>query len=223
MSRNTFLATMTAILVLSMSTAIFGACSVRKAEEPTKESDTTVSTTIPTEETTEVPPTTEETTTVPPTTEETTRSIEELANLVLDQGINGDERKAYLGERYEEVQAWIDANYQPPVREDYSYPSGSGVLTPESGVNYNAQGILETYYCLPMDGVVDWMHSLGYEGEYWVRDDGVKMFGQYVMVAAEYEQFPKGSIVETSLGTGIVCDTGLGGYDWFDIATSWDE
>jgi hypothetical protein len=65
------------------------------------------------------------------------------------------------------------------------------------------------------------MHSLGYGGEYWIRSDGVKMLGDYIMVAADYGWMPKGSIVETSLGTGIVCDTGGGGWYWFDIAVTW--
>ena len=96
------------------------------------------------------------------------------------------------------------------------------VLNHYDGINYY-NGVLETYYCLPMDGVVEWMHSLGYEGEYWVREDGCKMLGEYIMVAADYEWMPKGSIVETSLGTAMVCDTGEGGWYWFDIATNWDE
>lgn len=168
--------------------------------------------------------------TKPPTTEA-------LAMYVIDNGINGKERESYLGERYEEVQKWIDINYIPPQTTvslpleayepmeetivevtDY-YPSGA-CLNPEDGINYY-YGTLETYYNLDMSGVVDWMHDLGYQGDYWVRDDGVKMFGDYVMVAAEYDQYPKGSVVETSLGTGLVCDTGGGGYDWFDIATAW--
>lgn len=96
------------------------------------------------------------------------------------------------------------------------------VLNHYDGINYY-NGVLETYYCLPMDGVVEWMHSLGYEGEYWVREDGCKMLGEYIMVAADYDWMPKGSIVETSLGTAMVCDTGEGGWYWFDIATNWDE
>ena len=162
-------------------------------------------------------------------------SIEELAEVVLNAGINGDEREAYLGSRYVEVQNWIDQNYVPPVREYptsyneqtmnydpvyYDYPSGAGVLTPDAGINYY-YGTLETYYNLDMSGVVDWMHDLGYGGDYWIRSDGVKMLGNNVMVAADYGWMPKGSIVETSLGTGIVCDTGLGGWYWLDIAVDW--
>lgn len=158
---------------------------------------------------------------------EEVRTAEELASYVLDHGLDGSEREAYLGDRYDEVQEWIDQNYSAPtyVADDITYvdtyvaPSGD-CLNPEDGINYY-YGTLETYYNLDMSGVVDWMHDLGYQGDYWVRDDGVKMFGDYVMVAAEYDQYPKGSVVETSLGTGLVCDTGEGGYDWFDIATAW--
>lgn len=82
----------------------------------------------------------------------------------------------------------------------------------------------ETYYNLYMGGVIANMQSLGYDYDYWVRDDGVKMYGDYVMVAADLSIRPKGTIVETSLGEGIVCDTG-GFVNWdstrLDIATAW--
>lgn len=82
----------------------------------------------------------------------------------------------------------------------------------------------ETYYNLNMSGVVSIMRRMGYDYEYWVRDDGVKMFGNYVMVAANLNLRPRGSLVQTSLGMGIVCDTG--GFakknpTQLDIATSW--
>ena len=82
----------------------------------------------------------------------------------------------------------------------------------------------ETYYNLDMSGVVSNMQNLGYNYKYWVRNDGVKMFGDYVMCAANLETRPKGTIIETSLGTGIVCDTG-GFVSWdpnrLDIAVTW--
>lgn len=157
-------------------------------------------------------------------------SVQELADYVLNAGLDGPDREAYLGDRYDEVQSWIDANYVPPISQEtgeisqefsqeYYYPTGD-TLNPEDGINYY-YGVLETYYNLDMSGVVDWMHSLGYEGEYWVRSDGVKMFGDYVMVAADYDWMPKGSILETSLGLAMVCDTGEGGWFWTDIATCW--
>lgn len=156
---------------------------------------------------------------------ETTLSAEELAQIVIDAGINGDARKAELGDRYDEVQAWIDENYVPPVRyveqsAEPVYYGGGGVLTPSAGVNYYA-GRMETYYNLDMSGVLDIMYSLGYSGEYWIRGDGVKMFGPYVMVACDFGEYPRGSVIETSLGTALVCDTGSGGWGWTDIAVTW--
>ena len=85
----------------------------------------------------------------------------------------------------------------------------------------------ETYYNLPMEGVISIMRDLGYSEEeypYWVRDDGVKMFGDYVMCAAHLGIRPKGTILESSLGTAIVCDTGTFAETnmyQLDIAVSW--
>lgn len=166
-------------------------------------------------------------------TEVPSYTIEEMAAYVLDEGLNGDARKEALGDNYEAVQKWLDENYVPPVREyipeaegngsggggDY-FPTGGDILTPSAGVNYY-NGIMETYYNLPMGGVCDIMYALGYSGEYWVRFDGVKMFGPYVMVAADFGWLPRGSLVECSLGTAMVCDTGSGGYGWLDIAVTW--
>lgn len=82
----------------------------------------------------------------------------------------------------------------------------------------------ETYYNLNMSGVVSIMHSAGYSGTYWVRSDGVKMFGNYVMVAANLSLHPKGSIVRSSVGLAIVVDTGgfaSSNPQQLDIATTW--
>lgn len=82
----------------------------------------------------------------------------------------------------------------------------------------------ETYYNLNMSGVIRIMQNLGYDYTYWVRDDGCKMYGDYIMCAANLNVHPRGSLVETSLGTAIVCDTG--GFAYYnttqlDIATTW--
>lgn len=66
----------------------------------------------------------------------------------------------------------------------------------------------ETYYNMPMDGVIARMRRLGNNDPYWVRSDGVKMLGNYVMIASNLTVHPRGTIYETSLGMGIVCDTG---------------
>lgn len=99
-------------------------------------------------------------------------------------------------------------------------------LTKSKGVNYGPSG-KETYYNLPMGGVIRIMRNKGFsetEYPYWVRSDGVKMLGDYVMCAANLSVHPRGSIVQTSLGLGIICDTG--GFAkrniyQLDIATAW--
>lgn len=99
-------------------------------------------------------------------------------------------------------------------------------LTKSKGVNYGPSG-KETYYNLPMGGVIRIMRNKGFsetEYPYWVRSDGVKMLGDYVMCAANLSVHPRGSIVQTSLGLGIICDTG--GFAkrniyQLDIATTW--
>lgn len=93
-------------------------------------------------------------------------------------------------------------------------------LTKLAGVNYGPSG-KETYYNLNMSGVVKIMRSMGNKDKYWVRSDGVKMLGNYVMVGANFKTYPRGTIVNTSLGKGIVCDTGYVSGKHVDIATNW--
>ena len=93
-------------------------------------------------------------------------------------------------------------------------------LTKLAGVNYGPSG-KETYYNLNMSGVVKIMRSMGNKDKYWVRSDGVKMLGDYVMVGANFKTYPRGTIVNTSLGKGIVCDTGYVSGKHVDIATNW--
>ena len=99
-------------------------------------------------------------------------------------------------------------------------------ITPRGGV-YKGPSGKETYYNLPMGGVVKIMRNIGFTVEdwpYWEREDGCKMFGDYIMVAADLSIRPRGSLIETSMGTGIVCDTGEFIYDnptQIDIAVNW--
>lgn len=105
---------------------------------------------------------------------------------------------------------WDSSNHITKIGGVYQGPSGK-----------------ETYYNLPMGGVVKIMRDLGYDEvnwPYWEREDGCKMFGDYIMVAADHSIRPRGSLVETSLGTGIVCDTGSFIYNnptQLDIAVTW--
>ena len=100
-------------------------------------------------------------------------------------------------------------------------------ITVQSGV-FNGPSGRETFYNLPMKGVISHMRKLGYDAEefpYWVRDDGCKMYGDYIMVATDTKRIPKGTIIETSLGLGIVCDHCESAAEsneiWLDIATIW--
>ena len=97
------------------------------------------------------------------------------------------------------------------------------VLNPVSGTVMGPSG-KETYYNLDMSGVISIMRSMGNNDEYWVREDGVKMLGDYIMCAANLDVHPRGSLVESSLGTCIVCDTGGFAYEnpyQLDIAVTW--
>ena len=100
------------------------------------------------------------------------------------------------------------------------------VLSPSHGVVYGPTG-KETYYNLDMSGVVSIMRNMGFSSEdypYWVREDGCKMLGPYIMCAANLDRFPRGTTVESSLGTCLVCDTGgfaASNPTQLDIATNW--
>ena len=121
--------------------------------------------------------------------------------------VHGD----YITTDQDEVNGYTAGSWDGPV-----LTASAGTITGPSGK--------ETYYNLNMSGVVSIMRSLGNTDEYWVRDDGVKMLGDYVMVAANLDVHPRGSLVETSLGMGIVCDTGSfasGNSTQLDIAVSW--
>jgi len=121
--------------------------------------------------------------------------------------VHGD----YITTDEDEVKGYTSSDWDGPVLTAFA-----GTITGPSGK--------ETYYNLNMSGVVSIMRSFGNTDEYWVRDDGVKMLGDYVMVAANLDVHPRGSLVETSLGMGIVCDTGSfasGNANQLDIAVNW--
>lgn len=121
-----------------------------------------------------------------------------------------------------------EASQKKAAREELSNQTRSktwkgAVLNRKKGTVKGPNG-RETYYNLNMSKIVAVLHKAGYEGDYWVRKDGVKMFGDYIMVAANYSRFRYGTIVETSLGTGIVCDTGdfaKSSRVVLDIAAAW--
>lgn len=121
----------------------------------------------------------------------------------------------------------------------------SGYLTGGAGniVYTGADGRLtkETWCDLNPDNLAKIMREdHGIDLDYWIREDGVYMYGDYVMVAADIPhmdgteqaaEYRKGDLVQTSLGTGMVVDLcgmaeltrkGRTGYDvWYDIYTDW--
>jgi hypothetical protein len=108
----------------------------------------------------------------------------------------------------------------------YSSDWNGEKLTPSRGSITGPSG-KETYYNLNMSLVVTYMRAMGFDAinyPYHVREDGVKCLGPYVMVAADLGLRPRGSYVKTSLGTGLVCDTGTfakTNRTQIDIAVDW--
>lgn len=137
----------------------------------------------------------------------------------LDDGLNEDGSYRFVhctveedienSEEYKAIQGAFD--YNGPVLS-----RSRGTITGPSGK--------ETYYNLNMSGCINIMSGRGFNEPYWVRSDGVKMYGYYVMCAAGLSIRPKGSIVETSNGLGIVVDTGgFASHNprQLDIAVTW--
>lgn len=164
-----------------------------------------------------------ETTTEVTTENLTTQSISEA--VTAEEIMTEEETTEVITEEpSEEIQAKV---LEVSAEEEQPQASNESTLTPSKGVNYNSIGYKETYYNLPMDGAVDIMRNCGFDESaypYWVREDGVKMLGDYVMVAANLDRHPRGSLIHTSLGLGIVCDTGSFAIDnpsQIDIAVDW--
>lgn len=122
------------------------------------------------------------------------------------------------------IPATVNGSISAPLSSDYKY---NGVVLSKGRGTVRGPSGKETYYNLNMNGVIRIMRSKGFSEAkypYAVRADGVKTLGGYVMVAANLNLRPRGSLVKTSLGMGIVCDTG--GFasrnpTQLDVATAW--
>ena len=126
----------------------------------------------------------------------------------------------------------VDTTTQQPAQSAYA----GEVLTRQRGTIQGPSG-KETYYNLNMSNIVNSIKDRGWvwadikdeykdnvTGDYYIREDGVKMLGDYIMVAAHLGVHPRGSLVETSLGTGVVVDTGTfakTNSQQIDIAVNW--
>lgn len=135
-------------------------------------------------------------------------------------------------EVYEEEYDYSE-NYTQEVEQIVSYGE---CLTAWGGVYWYGDQ-KETYYNLDMSNIVssiknqEWLWNAiadeykgNVSGDYWIREDGCKMLGDYIMVAANLDVHPRGSLVMTSLGMGVVVDTGgfaANNPYQVDIATNW--
>ena len=119
----------------------------------------------------------------------------------------------------------VEAESYPEWRPDAPV-SERPHLTKSGGVFQGPSG-KETYYNLPMGRCIEIMRDMDYSVEdypFWIREDGAKMLGEYVMCAANLNIRPKGTIVETSLGMAIVVDTGsfaASNTTQLDLAVDW--
>lgn len=152
----------------------------------------------------------------------------EVIDMLIDN-INNykDEMQKEIDSIYEGIEAVEIAKAEKKQRQatyiPITYYASTDGLTASGGVNYYGEQ-KETYYNLNMSRVVDYAKNAGVEGEYWIRDDGVKMMGDKVIVAANQDLYPYGTTVDTSLGEGIVLDTGTfanSNPTQVDIATDW--
>lgn len=184
---------------------------------------TTISTTVtipsetPTSITTSATTTTYKTTT---TTEVTTTTIEIVEDVVIEKEseyVNYSLDSEYYEYNYSESEEdWPD---------NYFFYRGE-ILNSKLGTVMGPTGGAETYYNLPMDGVIEKMAQKGYHYDYWIRADGVKMYGKYIMLAANLDIYPRGTVLKTTLGLGLVCDTGIYIHEdpyQIDIAVNWKK
>ena len=189
-----------------------------------EESTTTTTTTTSTTTTT----TTQETTTAATTTTQkitTTETVATATEPTTEETETTDvcfSRNVFLTEE--------DLNSSFNLSETY--------LTAYDGTYYwessDMGGMKESYYPCSLSGVFNlFSEEIGYDySSVVLRSDGVWCIALgeseedwLVCVAADLDVFPRGSLVRTSLGYGIVCDTGEftcyeNGSRWFDIAVA---
>lgn len=164
------------------------------------------------------------------------RELKRIAdeNMPRQEGIVGKETgDAEYVALVEEAEAIVDESTQliEGVEElvtDMSAQVDAAHLTASGGVFYGPSG-KEKWYGGDMSRVVLIMRDLGFPEDsypYHVREDGVKCFGPYIMLAADTTVRPKGTILDTSLGEGIVVDHCVEAEsvaNLIDVAVTWGD
>ena len=95
-------------------------------------------------------------------------------------------------------------------------------LTARMGVLHNTEtGLTEKYYNKNMSKVIQNAQEAGIPCEYWVRSDGVKCFGPWIVLAS-HPSVTRYTRIQTSLGEGIVLDRHtVDDEKLIDIAVTW--
>lgn len=149
--------------------------------------------------------------------QELKNEIDKLKAINAEQNIRIEEQNDLIDtydQKFDDLHKEVDAYTKVLEREapKFQLPTTwkGAKSTKANGGVYGPSG-QETYYNLPMDNCVANMRKRGYDAKrypVWTRKDGAKMFGHYVMVAANWKIRPLGTVIETSIGWGIVVDTG---------------
>ena len=121
------------------------------------------------------------------------------------------------------VLKWYEQNelYASYLPENSLHPS-----TERGFKRYDGPSGTEDYYNCYMNTVIRTVRSEYPEDEYpyWIRQDGCKMLGEYLICSADYERYERGDIIDTSLGKAIIVEfNSINNYNAADIwiATSW--
>lgn len=161
------------------------------------------------------------------------------ANLVSDRGDDVDAEIANYSTKLKEAQDEGEKTVPDKATAVNGPFSGqSGTLTKRDGTNDGPSG-KETFYNLDLANCVHTLDlhckgkgNLSNTAHYFVRKDGVECYGDedpkkgaaYVLVASNNSLRPKGTIVMTSLGPGIVADACAAAKTnpkQLDIAVTW--
>lgn len=147
--------------------------------------------------------------------EEARRKKEEQARKEAEAKKAADEKKAAeaSAQAKKEDSDTSDGSTSANKGGGYDMPSGGGVLTKKKGVNYY-NGHRETYYSQKvLPG-----HGLKIPGRHVASDGTIRDSDGYICVASS--DYPKGTVVKTSLGPGKVYDSGCAS-GTIDLYTDW--
>ncbi len=138
-------------------------------------------------------------------------AAEEEARIAEEEG-----EKAEIEEEATHTDGDGSSEGNQPVEEatsdSYDMPSDPNALTWSKGIN-NFNGHTETWYTKR-----EWKGELGIPGMYIGTDGIIRDCDNYICVASD--DYPRGTVIETSLGTGKVYDSGSG-HGNIDIYTDW--